>query len=117
LTRKTESMQNVENTQYLNFLKKYIKCNIWRVAVRPSYIQDARFLKVKQSSHVTTDNFVSCDVRTKVAIKETVFWDMVQCSRVNRYRSSGGGGGGFSSFFRAFEKPTIKKVKQSLYRH
>jgi hypothetical protein len=28
-------------------LKKNIKCNIWRVAVRPSYIQDARFLKVK----------------------------------------------------------------------
>jgi hypothetical protein len=27
--------------------KKYIKCNIWRVAVLPSYIQDARFLKVK----------------------------------------------------------------------
>jgi hypothetical protein len=27
--------------------KKYIKCNIWRVAVRPSYIEDARFLKVK----------------------------------------------------------------------
>jgi len=27
--------------------KKYIKCNIWRVAIRPSYIQDARFLKVK----------------------------------------------------------------------
>jgi hypothetical protein len=26
--------------------KKYIKCNIWRVAVRPSYIYDARFLKV-----------------------------------------------------------------------
>ena len=30
-------------------LKKYIKCNIWRVAVRPSYIQDARFLKVKHA--------------------------------------------------------------------
>ena len=28
--------------------KKY--CNIWRVAVRPSYIQDARFLKVKVCS-------------------------------------------------------------------
>ena len=27
--------------------KKYKKCNIWRVAVRPSYIKDARFLKVK----------------------------------------------------------------------
>jgi hypothetical protein len=27
--------------------KKYIKCNIWRVEVRPSYIEDARFLKVK----------------------------------------------------------------------
>ena len=28
----------------------YIKCNIWRVAVRPSYVQDARFLKVKEKS-------------------------------------------------------------------
>jgi len=27
--------------------KKYIKCNIWRVAVCPFYIWDARFLKVK----------------------------------------------------------------------
>ena len=27
-------------------LKKYIKCNIWRGAVRSSYIWDARFLKV-----------------------------------------------------------------------
>jgi hypothetical protein len=27
--------------------KKYIKWNIWRVAVRPSYILDARFLNVK----------------------------------------------------------------------
>jgi hypothetical protein len=27
--------------------KKYIKCNIWRVAVRPSYIEKARFLKVE----------------------------------------------------------------------
>jgi hypothetical protein len=27
---------------------KYIKCNIWRVAVRPSYIWDARFLKVNE---------------------------------------------------------------------
>jgi len=26
--------------------KKYIKCFIWKVAVGPSYIQDARFLKV-----------------------------------------------------------------------
>jgi hypothetical protein len=38
LKRKTESMQHVENTQYLYLLKKYIKGNIWRVAVRPSYI-------------------------------------------------------------------------------
>jgi hypothetical protein len=28
-------------------LKKKIKCNIWRVAVCPSYLQDAQFLKVK----------------------------------------------------------------------
>ena len=32
--------------------KKYIKCNIWRVAVRPSYIQDARFWKVKDNRHM-----------------------------------------------------------------
>jgi len=32
----------------LIFVEKiYIKCNSWRVAVRPSYIQNARFLKVK----------------------------------------------------------------------
>ena len=30
--------------------KIYIKCNVWRVAVRPSYIQDGRFLKVKDSN-------------------------------------------------------------------
>jgi hypothetical protein len=30
--------------------KKNIKCNIWRVAVRLSYIQDARFLKVNLRS-------------------------------------------------------------------
>jgi hypothetical protein len=30
--------------------KKYIKCNIWRVAVRPSYIWDARFLKVNRTT-------------------------------------------------------------------
>ena len=32
---------------YICCKKIYIKCNIWTVAVRPSYIQDARFLKVK----------------------------------------------------------------------
>jgi hypothetical protein len=31
----------------------YIKCNIWRVAVRPSYIQDARFLKVNTTTITT----------------------------------------------------------------
>jgi hypothetical protein len=32
----------------LIFVEKiYIKCNIWRVAVRPSYIEDARLLKIK----------------------------------------------------------------------
>jgi hypothetical protein len=32
----------------LIFVEKiYIKCNIWRVAVRPSYIEDARFLTFK----------------------------------------------------------------------
>ena len=30
-------------------LKIYIKCNIWRVAAGPTYIQDARFLKINIS--------------------------------------------------------------------
>jgi hypothetical protein len=32
----------------LIFVEKNIKCNIWRVAVRPSYIKDSGFLKVKK---------------------------------------------------------------------
>jgi hypothetical protein len=36
-------------------IKISIKCNIWRVAVRPSYIQDARFLKVNYSVVVAID--------------------------------------------------------------
>ena len=43
--RRVSSMFKILST-YICW-KKYIKCNIWRVAVRPSYIQDARFLKVK----------------------------------------------------------------------
>ena len=35
--------------QYVYLLKKYIKWGVWRVVVCPSYIQDARFLKVKSS--------------------------------------------------------------------
>jgi hypothetical protein len=31
--------------------KIYIKCNIWRVAVRPSSIEDAWFLKVNLSNN------------------------------------------------------------------
>jgi hypothetical protein len=33
---------------YLNLLKKYIKQGFSKVAVCPSYIWDARFLKVKE---------------------------------------------------------------------
>ena len=37
--------------------KKYIKCNIWSVAVLPSYIQDARFLKVNAVLHLKERRF------------------------------------------------------------
>ena len=43
---------------YLYLLKKYIKCNIWRVAVRPFYIWDARFLKVKQETQPFKDTAI-----------------------------------------------------------
>jgi hypothetical protein len=35
------------------FWKQCIRSNIWRVAVRPSYKSDARFLKVKQNADYT----------------------------------------------------------------
>jgi hypothetical protein len=38
--------------------KKYIKCNICRVAVRPSYIQDARFLKVNVQGSAHNNNIL-----------------------------------------------------------
>ena len=37
--KKTESIEHVENIQYLHLLNKYIKGNVWRLAVRyDSYI-------------------------------------------------------------------------------
>jgi hypothetical protein len=32
--------------------KKYIKCNIWREVVRPSYVKNAWFLKIKPSAQL-----------------------------------------------------------------
>jgi hypothetical protein len=41
-------MQHVIKIQYGYFFLKYIKWGVWRVVVCPSYIWDARSLKVKQ---------------------------------------------------------------------
>jgi hypothetical protein len=44
--------------------KIYIKCNNWRVAARPSYIWDARFLKVNaypERSDMCMIDRVDCD--------------------------------------------------------
>jgi hypothetical protein len=38
---------------------KYIKCNIWTVAVRPSHIEDARFLKVKRNNANSIQSILS----------------------------------------------------------
>jgi hypothetical protein len=43
--------------------KKYIRYNIWRVAVRPSYIQDAWFLKVKiPSTYICWKKYIKCNI-------------------------------------------------------
>jgi hypothetical protein len=39
--------------------KIYIKCNIWRVALCPSYIWDAQFLKVKCTLHTTNKGLLA----------------------------------------------------------
>ena len=51
------------------FEKIYIKCNIWGVAIRPSYMYDARFLKVK---------LVSCHWS-----QESLFFWLALCSEFN----------------------------------
>jgi hypothetical protein len=46
--KKMVSVQHVKKILYVYLLKQYIKWGVWRVAVCPSYIQDARFLKVNE---------------------------------------------------------------------
>jgi hypothetical protein len=52
---KTESVQHVSNIQYVYLLNKYIKCNVWRLAVRYDiyiYIYVIRQLKVNRNISV-----------------------------------------------------------------
>jgi hypothetical protein len=45
--------------------KKYINCNIWGASVRPSYIQDASFLRVKLTRpfrRKTKSGFCACAI-------------------------------------------------------
>jgi hypothetical protein len=51
--------------------KKYIKCNIWRLAVRPSYIWDARFLKVNAYINII-QRFVKTGTEYETIRNETV---------------------------------------------
>jgi hypothetical protein len=53
--------------------KIYIKCNIWRVAVRPSYIWDAGFLKVKNTTHALC---------FKIHIKTQSLFKTLECLRL-----------------------------------
>jgi hypothetical protein len=55
--------------------KIYIKCNIWRVAVRPSWIWDARFLKVN-SAGASVDYWQARCARQRYNAGYTMF----QCS-------------------------------------
>jgi len=47
--------------KYIFLLIKYLKSVLWRVAKRLSYIEDARYLKVKHETHfrvLTTAYFI-----------------------------------------------------------
>ena len=48
--------------------KKYIKCNIWGVVVHPSYIDDARFLKVNPRSKVQLQKLTSSQLFKKFSV-------------------------------------------------
>jgi hypothetical protein len=52
ILKKKESVQHVSNIQYIYFLNKHIKCNVWRLAVRYD-IYVIRRLKVKSNSHTS----------------------------------------------------------------
>jgi hypothetical protein len=56
--------------QYVCLLKKYIKCGVWRVAVCPSYIYEARFLNV----NILTSEIFFIPLRTSVR-GQTVHFD------------------------------------------
>ena len=56
---------------YICWKKIYIKCNIWRVAVRPSYIEDARFLKVKAARPTARSITEQTRSNTQVALFNT----------------------------------------------
>ena len=71
--------------------KIYIKCNIWRAAVRPSYIEDARFLKVN-ACYVQGDSGGRINILLRDEIghcgKKKV--RMKTCVFINGYRNSAG---------------------------
>jgi len=60
LKRKTECAACLKYSVLIFVEKKYIKCNIWRAAVHPSYIEDARFLKVNENSVHFVGSYCMC---------------------------------------------------------
>ena len=84
---KTESVQHVQNIQYVYLLNKYIKCNIWRLAVRYDiyiYIYVIRRIKVNLMSVAEISSSHSC------AAKGEMVWDVTPCWMVNSNRHSNG---------------------------
>ena len=68
----------------------YIKCNIWRAAVRPSYIWDARFLKVNgtfQTRHKWPSDSL-CDQAVALSTRgwDTSVW-LCHCSNTQLQNS------------------------------
>ena len=62
-------MQHVENIQYVYLLNKYLKCSVWRLALRYDiyiYIYVVRLQRVKQQSITMRANMnvklYSCEV-------------------------------------------------------
>jgi hypothetical protein len=56
-------------------LKKYIKWGVWRVAVCPSYISDARFLKVNTGCYIENDSIFKKFLPNFVKIPLHIHWN------------------------------------------
>jgi hypothetical protein len=80
---KTESIEHVLNIQYLYLLNKYIKCNVWRLAVRYDSYKSLGVKGLKEASKHSLSRikflFPSFRARTSRAKYNSIYLPWIHC--------------------------------------